>query len=195
MVLITVIEICDSLTFLLHVSWQVETRWVKRLKEKQQGLMEECVHFSFFLFLVYIILGLCICTDGCHTVLILSWRLDPWMKFAVFHPTAADFDFELCIICFYIHLFWTVCLCFPQDSRVQTVLQASYESSGLWLHTAAVKRKERKTDEENEKEESIYIHLQPSRGELRPAALRDSCCSTHKWHKVGGKTRNVVVYH
>lgn len=51
MVLITVIEICDSLTFLLHVSWQVETRWVKRLKEKQQGLMEECVHFSFFPFL------------------------------------------------------------------------------------------------------------------------------------------------
>lgn len=81
------------------------------------------------------------------------------------------------------------CMCvfaFPRDSGVQTILQASYESWGLWLHKAA-RRKERKTDREK-KEESICFHPQPSRGELRPVTPREtaSCCSTHM-KKLGGK--------
>lgn len=64
-----------------------------------------------------------------------------------------------------------MCLCFLQDSGVQTILQASYESWGFWLHKAA-RRKERKTDRQKKKD-SICFHPQPSRGGLRPVTLRE----------------------
>ena len=68
----------------------------------------------------------------------------------------------VCIVFLYIRLsrwlsacLWSsLCLCFPQDSGVQTILQASYESWGFWLHKA-VRRKERKTDRGEEEVEHL----------------------------------------
>lgn len=72
------------------------------------------------------------------------------------------------------YLFWypfvPKCVCFPQNCRVQTVLQTSYESWRFWLHrVVTVRGKQRKTDQE--REESICFHPKPSRGSLMPAIL------------------------
>lgn len=74
-------------------------------------------------------------------------------------------------LCF---LFWypfvPKCACFPQNCRVQTVLQTSYESWRFWLHrVVTVRGKQRKTDQD--REESICFHPKPSRGSLMPAIL------------------------
>lgn len=75
-----------------------------------------------------------------------------------------------------------MCVCFPQNCRVQTVLQTSYESWGFWLHRAVmVREKQRKTYQE--KEESICFHPKLSRRPLRPATLGKTaafvCTHTH----------------
>lgn len=82
------------------------------------------------------------------------------------------------------YLFWypfvPKCVCFPQNCRVQTVLQTSYESWRFWLHrVVTVRGKQRKTDQE--REESICFHPKPSRGSLMPAILgKTAATHTHR---------------
>lgn len=92
------------------------------------------------------------------------------------------------VLSFLISICSYVCVCFPQNCRVQTVLQTSYESWGFWLHrVGTVRGKQRKTDQK--KQESICFHPKPSRGELRPATLgKTAATHTEQIHWMFQKT-------
>lgn len=91
------------------------------------------------------------------------------------------------VLSFLISICSYVCVCFPQNCRVQTVLQTSYESWGFWLHRVGTARGKAEKNRSGGAGEHLLSSQTQQEGTEACHSGRGSCSAQSKYTECSGR--------